>query len=473
MRRFLLIALTLAMMAAPGARAQDAVEGEDDNGFIINLLEDKLSTESRKIRLSGVEGVLSRRATVKRITISDPEGIWLQIDDALIDWNRSALLRGRVEVNTISAEKITLSRKPVPEEGKLPDAGARSFQVPELPVSIRLDTLDIDEIVLGEPVIGSAARVSAEGSMSIADGSMEARLDMQRLDGAGGAFSLAASFSNETDELNLELSVSEPQGGVFANLLGLDGAPPLETSITAEGKLDDLRAEIDFVADGEDLIDGVVQVGRSDGLLGFEADFEGRLRPMLPPQFHGFFAETSTISAAGQQRPQGGFAVDRFSVDSGGLQVSGALTTAPDGFPERLELAADLAATPDDPLILPVGGPATTVTGGQLRLNYGDGDRWDGYLRLSNLQRGGVNIGSALLSMQGDALNLNDPGARQVSLNLDGTLQDMTADDARLSDLLEGELRLALDGGRRAGGYRDAPRLRRGQFHADPGRARR
>ncbi len=57
MRRLLLITFTLLAMAAASARAQDAgqdvAEGDDDNGFIINLLEDKLSTESRKIRLSG------------------------------------------------------------------------------------------------------------------------------------------------------------------------------------------------------------------------------------------------------------------------------------------------------------------------------------------------------------------------------------------------------------------------------------
>lgn len=451
MRRVMLMALALLTMAATGLRAQDQTEGAEDNSFIINLLEDRLSTDTRRIRLSGVEGVLARRATVDRITISDPEGVWLQIDDALIDWNRSALLRGRVEVNTISAERITFSRTPIAEEGALPDPGARSFQVPELPVSVRLDTLDIREIILGEPVLGREARLSAEGSISIADGSVEARLQMQRLDGAGGEFALSASFANETEELNLDLHVAEPQGGVFATLLGLEGAPPLETSITAQGRLDDLRAEIDFVADGEDLIDGVVLVDRIEGLLGFEADFEGRLRPMLPPQFHGFFAETSTISAAGRQRPDGGFVVDRFGIDSGGLELSGALATTPEGFPVRLELSGDLAASTEDPLVLPVGGPVTTVTGGELRLNYGDGDRWDGYLMLSDLQRGGITIGRAVLSMQGDALNLTDATARRLTADLDATLAEMTARDPGLNELLEGEVALALQADWQAG----------------------
>ncbi|MEO0911962.1 MAG: hypothetical protein AAFY59_03090, partial [Pseudomonadota bacterium] len=110
MRTLLLLLLGLLAFTAPAP----AQEGSDDNGFIIGLLEDSLSTETRKIRLSGVEGVLSSAASVARITISDQDGIWLQIEDARIVWNRSALLRGRVEVEELAAEKISIPRGPGP-----------------------------------------------------------------------------------------------------------------------------------------------------------------------------------------------------------------------------------------------------------------------------------------------------------------------------------------------------------------------
>ena len=76
MRRFLAILGVVALVAI-AAVAQDT--GRSDNGFFINLLENQLSTPTRQIRLSGVQGALSSRARIGRITISDPEGVWLDI----------------------------------------------------------------------------------------------------------------------------------------------------------------------------------------------------------------------------------------------------------------------------------------------------------------------------------------------------------------------------------------------------------
>ncbi|MBD3624802.1 MAG: hypothetical protein HUJ24_05370, partial [Rhodobacteraceae bacterium] len=140
----IVFSLFLLLLTAGWAGAQDAPTGEDDNGFIINLLERQLSTESRKIRLSGVNGLLSSEAQVDLITISDQDGVWLRIEDSRVDWSRAALLRGRVQVNTIAAGRIELRRKPLPEPDALPDPGASGgLTIPELPVSVRIDELSV------------------------------------------------------------------------------------------------------------------------------------------------------------------------------------------------------------------------------------------------------------------------------------------------------------------------------------------
>ena len=56
----LLAALAVLALVAIAALAQDA--GRSDNGFFINLLENRLSTPTRQIRLSGVQGALSSQA---------------------------------------------------------------------------------------------------------------------------------------------------------------------------------------------------------------------------------------------------------------------------------------------------------------------------------------------------------------------------------------------------------------------------
>ena len=74
-----------------------AQDGEDDAGFLERLIEDSLSGDDRDVVLEGFEGLLSGQATFDRMTISDPDGVWLTITNAELDWERLALLRSRLK----------------------------------------------------------------------------------------------------------------------------------------------------------------------------------------------------------------------------------------------------------------------------------------------------------------------------------------------------------------------------------------
>ena len=127
---FVLVAIT--------ALAQD-VSQEGDNGFLLNLLETRLSAPGRQIRLSGVSGALSSQARIQRVTISDARGAWLEIDNVELDWSRLALLRGRVAVNRLSASRIAwLRRAEIPPQpaAACRQAEAKPFQ---LPAAARVD----------------------------------------------------------------------------------------------------------------------------------------------------------------------------------------------------------------------------------------------------------------------------------------------------------------------------------------------
>ncbi|MSU90651.1 hypothetical protein GE300_13680 [Rhodobacteraceae bacterium 2CG4] len=440
-----LISLMVLMLAATWAAAQDTPAGEDDNGFIINLLERQLSTESRTIRLSGVNGLLSSEARVDLITISDQDGVWLQIEDSRIDWSRSALLRGRLQVDTIAAERIELRRKPLPEPDALPDPSAGvGFTVPELPVSVRIDELSVGTFVLGEEVAGTAAELSIQGRLVLADGDLESSLTIDRLDGPGGRFAVDATVDGDSGVVDVNLTASEPPDGVVANLLDIQGRPALDAAVYATGTLQDLTVELDFKADGEDLFDGRVLVAQQDGLYRFDADLAGRFRPLLPASLHQFVAGEATLAAAGRQLPGGGFAVETLDLDSGGLTLSGSVQTAADGFPQRLRLSAVL--NPDgggDPLLLP--GGTTTVRSGTLELTYGEGERWTGALQVGGLDTGSLRIDAATVSMSGLAQNLADPEARRVTALIEGTADGIDGDDPAIARTLDGAVNLRVD----------------------------
>ncbi len=178
--------LGVLVIVAIAAMAQDG-EGRSDNGFLVNLLENQLSTPTRQIRLSGVSGALSSRARIAQITISDPDGVWLQIDDAELDWSRLALLRGRVDINRLSAGRVEWLRLPgaAPPARNLPTAEAQPFALPELPVSVQLRELALPDVRFGEPVFGQAAELSATGSLELASGALDTSIDVKRLDPPG------------------------------------------------------------------------------------------------------------------------------------------------------------------------------------------------------------------------------------------------------------------------------------------------
>lgn len=424
--------------------AQEAlVEGADDNGFIINLLQDQLSTDSRKIRLSGVEGVLSSAATVARITISDTEGIWLQIENAQIVWTRSALLRGRVEVETLSAERIEVRRRPVPDPG-LPDPAVGSFRVPELPVSVELGVLSVGTIALGEALLGTAAELQAEGRLKLVDGVLDAALQLNRLDGPGGTFDLAAVFDDSDQAVSVDLSVNEPQGGVAATLMGIKGAPPLETRIEARGSLADLNATLDFKVDGVDLLGGRVAVRTAESGRNFALGLTGRLQPLLPPNLHDFFAAQSNVLVNGKLHGDGGIDLSRLNIDSGGLQVQATASLAPDRFPDAIEATVRLAAPDGGALVLPLGDGTTTLRNGQFQLSFGGAERWLGFLQASDLTTGGVTLGDVRTQLGGLLQNPSDPAARRVTINVDGAVTEMSATDPGVAMALGEQITLAL-----------------------------
>ena len=107
MKRLLLLLPLLFCLSQP-AQAQD----DDEGTRLERLIEDALSSEGTQVTVRGFRGALSSQATMERMTIADEDGIWLTLENAELDWSRLALLRGRLQVDTLSAERLEVARTP-------------------------------------------------------------------------------------------------------------------------------------------------------------------------------------------------------------------------------------------------------------------------------------------------------------------------------------------------------------------------
>lgn len=426
MKRILALFGLLALLASAAALAQDPGPQEDgsDNGFLMNFIQNQISAPGRQIRLNGVSGALSSQARIAEVTIADDQGVWLRLQGVEIDWSRLQLLRGRLSINRLASETIQVVRKPVAPEptlaDRLPSVEAQPFSLPELPVSVQIAEIALPRVELGEPVVGQAAVFGATGAADLASGVLDANLDVNRIDGAGGTLKLAVDFSNASRELSLDLALREPAGGVVSTALDIEGRPAIDITLAGAGPLDQLDLNFAFDAGGSRVAAGVVQLRGTPEGQGFSANFRGGLTPVVPAPYREFFAGETAVIVSGVSLAQGGLRLDRLSVTGAQLDLNGALETASDGFPRNLTLSGRIGDPRGPAVTLPVAGGRTKLNSAVIHVDYGQGRRWSGLVTLDRLDAGDVQIEDLTLDLGGVAENLDDPNRRNVTVELTG-----------------------------------------------------
>lgn len=362
------VSLPLSPLAPLFAQQADTAEAEEDTGddtggLLVRLLENTLSSDSRTIRVTGLDGAFSSRATIAGIEVSDADGVWLRLTDAVLDWNRLALVRGRFSVNALTAGSIDILRPPLPsDEVDLPSPEAQPFAMPELPVSIEIGELSVGQLALGADLLGFAATLAVEGRLTLADGALDTDLRIDRTDRVGDRIALLASFANDTRQIGLDLNATEDAGGLISAALGLPGAPALTLTAKGSGPVTDFAADIQLATDGQDRVTGRVELAEAAGqAIAFTAGLDGDLRPLMDPEFRSFFGPASRLRLAGQHETSGVLDVSLIALEAEALTLTGDLALSPKARPTRVNLDLSVGQPGGDPVILPVSGADTRL----------------------------------------------------------------------------------------------------------------
>jgi len=439
------------ILSAPVAHAQ-----ENDRGFLQGLIEDNLSTQGRDVKIEGFEGALSSEATLDLLTIADADGIWLTVKDVTLDWNRSALLVGTLDVTKFAAGEIILERLPNPETGPdLPQAEASGFTLPDLPVSVNIEEIAAKKVVLGKPVLGEKLSLSLEGSMRLEDGEGQAKLEVSRLDRTSDFVSFEASYSNADRNLGIDLTLQEQEGGIASSLLGIPGAPSITLSVEGDAPLDDFTAQIALSTDGQQRLGGTVTIKSpqpdpdAEGdtpPIRFAADIQGDIAPVFAPDYRDFFGPDISLSLQGSKPAEGGLSIRDLSLKAAALRLDGQLEVGPDNWPERFNLTGELASKDGSRVLLPLSGPKTELDSLDLALRYerASGDDWRMTLDARGLEREDLSLRRAQLTGGGTLSKGEGATPGQVTGALDYVVQDLALQDpdlaAALGEALKGKI---------------------------------
>jgi translocation and assembly module TamB len=422
--------LLIAVFLATPLIAQDTTDDtQRDRSYLTALIEDNLSSEGRTVQIDGFSGAFSSRATFDQMTISDTDGAWLTIKDGAIAWNRSALLKGAVEVDELSAASIEMPRLPIAAESTAPSPEATPFALPDLPVSVQLGKLDIQKLTLGEPILGEELIATLNGALNIAGGEGEATLELNRTD-KDAEISLTASFANSTRQLGIDLLMREAANGIIARKAGIPGEPALTLALAGSGPIDNFAANLRLSSNGAERLKGTVQLSTpadSDG-TGFSANLSGDLAPLLPEEYRAFFGSNTALIAKGTSGGDGSFLLEAFTLESAALKVAGAADIQSGGIPTSFDLDARVGLEGTS-VLLPISGEETYVDDAQIKLAY-DSAKDDGWRlsgRVGGLKRAQGEIGSVILSGSGRIR------ASEATPALGGTVR-MTANGIALAD---------------------------------------
>src|ERR1700753_3668330 len=157
-----------------------------------------------KVAIGAVDGVLSSDASISDIVLSDRNGPWLKVDKVRLVWNRLALFSRRLEVDQLPIGHMQFCNRPAPSETPPPDNSGPQSILPELPLKVIIKQFGVQELSLGEPVVGVAARLSIPGKATLGPPSegLALTLTAQRLD-APGDFKTLLTYVPATDRLTL------------------------------------------------------------------------------------------------------------------------------------------------------------------------------------------------------------------------------------------------------------------------------
>jgi translocation and assembly module TamB len=333
-----------------------------------------------RLSIEGLSGDIWRDVAVRKLTIRDEGGVWLEADNLHMTWRYEELLRRRFHADTIDIQTLKVLRRPtLTEKGK--DTG--------LPLSFHIDR--------------AHTRLELLPAFSIERGfyDVDLNLDLERSGDQRGKIR-AASALRAGDHLNLDYDIgktrplmvlldgAEARGGALAGAFGLPSNQAIDLKAAASGKFSEgrftavvssgaaepLKAQGAWAKDGGDAR-GVISLTASS----LTARYAARLGPRASFVIAGRRAGPELFALDAR------LASENLSVRARGLGDLGARKIGPQG----LELAAETSA-----LSRITGGPQmgpARLAGRVTQANAGW--RFAGTAAISRANFGSYSLGEA------------------------------------------------------------------------------
>jgi translocation and assembly module TamB len=187
-----------------------------------------------RVQIEGLRGDIWRDFKLRRLTVADAKGVWLEADDVEVQWRYAELLRRRLHIQALTIQSVKFLRQPAIPPSKTPPAKAPAF-------SYALDALKA-RADIAPAVFGAHGLYDLSGSADVQNnGGTVAKIDVESVLRPGDHLRAQANLGR-TSTLLVDADALEVRGGAIAGMLGLAADRPFGltahvTGTTRNGKL--------------------------------------------------------------------------------------------------------------------------------------------------------------------------------------------------------------------------------------------
>lgn len=184
-----------------------------------------------RINVEGVKGDIFDDFTIDRVTVTDVEGVWLEVRNVHVDWSWWGLIGRRFHASEVEAEVVRVIRRPLVEPStEPPGPQALSIDIDRFAANIEL--LEGFSQEYGRWNLSGEANVPRRGNKQfIVNAASNSR--------PGDYLRINATLGSELADTRLNLRANEAQGGPIAGALGYSPNQPFMASAIVNGEVID------------------------------------------------------------------------------------------------------------------------------------------------------------------------------------------------------------------------------------------
>lgn len=413
-------------------------------GQLVRLVETLASGPDMRLSIGRLDGALPFDMTVSDVSVADREGVWLTLDRAHLAWRPLSLLSGVVEVNVLEAGRVAVARPPVPGTGPATEGSGP----PRLPFGVIVERLAVEEVALGEALVGEPVSLAVSGDARLVDPAdgLSGEIAIRRTDGVAATVDGTLRFVPDTGQLVVDVRAVEPAGGIVSRLAGLPDLPPLDFSLRGDGPLDNWRGDLALTLGASARAQATATITRDADGRQLALDGTADIAALLPDRYAPLAAGEATLHLRAKRFDDGRIEVGELFAEGAGGRVTGTgtLDEARDAVSGRLTLS--LPSAMPYAALAPValswrGLEATATVEGPLsrpRLALtatGDG--------LSIEQNA---IGRAILGLRAEADGAPLQPDTRFAFDLTADLRDLAPQSSELAGVVGSEAHLTANG---------------------------